>query len=75
MAKEKDILIKIGESLSKKAKVRYKSNVELANVANVGEGTIRRIFSGEQNVSIKLLKKVCDALDVKLSELLKETGN
>lgn len=74
MAKEKDILVKIGNYLGKKAKAKYKSNVELANVSDVSEGTIRRILNGDQNVSIHLLKKVCDALDIKLSDLLKETG-
>ncbi|MBN8694091.1 MAG: helix-turn-helix transcriptional regulator [Bacteroidetes bacterium] len=74
MAKEKDILVRIGDILQKKARQKYKSNVELANIANVSEGTIRRIFNGNQNTSVKLLKSVCSALDIKLSDLFKEVG-
>ena len=74
MSKEKDILAKIGDFIGKKAAIKFKSNVELANVSDVDEKTIRRILAGQQNVSIKVLKRICDALDLKLSELMKETG-
>lgn len=75
MSKEKDILVKIGDYLGKKAKVKFKSNVEFANVSDVDEKTIRRILAGEQNLSIKVLKRICDALNIKLSDLFKEVGN
>ena len=74
MSKEKDILIKLGNHIGKKAKTKFKSNVEFANVCNVNESTIRRVLNGEQNISIKVLKCICEALDIKLSELLKEIG-
>ncbi|MDP2384818.1 MAG: helix-turn-helix transcriptional regulator [Bacteroidota bacterium] len=74
MSKEKDILVKIGDYIGRTAKAKYKSNVEFANVCDVNESTIRRILLGEQNISIKVLKRICDALDIKLSDLLKETG-
>jgi transcriptional regulator with XRE-family HTH domain len=75
MAKEKDILIRIGDYINKKAKAKFKSNVEFANVCDVNESTIRRILLGEQNISIKVFKRICDALDIKMSDLLKEVGN
>jgi len=75
MSKEKDVLIKVGELIRKKAKTKYESNVELANVCDVAESTIRRILQGEQNISLKVLKRICEALDIKMSELLKEAGN
>jgi transcriptional regulator with XRE-family HTH domain len=75
MPKEKDILKSLGDYIGKKAKVKFKSNVEFANVCNVGETTIRRILLGEQNISINLLKKICEALDIKMSDLLKEIGH
>ena len=68
-------LVKMGDVIGKKAKTKYKSNVEFANVCDVSEGTIRRILAGQQNISIKVLKRICDALGIKLSELLKEVGN
>lgn len=74
MSRENDFLIKLGTCISKKAKEKFKSNVELANVCNVNESTIRRILLGEQNVSIKVLKRLSEALDIKMSDLLKEIG-
>lgn len=74
MPKEKDILIKIGDIIGKKAKTKFTSNVEFANVSDVSEVTIRRILLGNQNVSIKVLKRLCDALEIKVSDLLKEAG-
>lgn len=75
MAKDKDILVKIGDYIGKRAKVKFNSNVEFANVCDVNESTIRRILRGEQNISIKVLKRICDALEIKLSDLLKEIGD
>ncbi len=75
MSKEKDILVKIGDYIGKKSKAKFKSNVEFANVCDVSEGTIRRILQGEQNISLKVLKRICEALEIKMSDLLKETGN
>jgi transcriptional regulator with XRE-family HTH domain len=74
MAKEKDILQEIGDYLRKKAKAKFKTNVELASACDVDEKTIRRVFRGEQNISIKVLKRICEPLGVKLSDLLKEVG-
>jgi transcriptional regulator with XRE-family HTH domain len=75
MSREKDTLALIGDYIGKKAKAKFKSNVEFANVSDVNESTIRRILRGEQNISLKVLKRICEALDIKMSDLLKETGN
>jgi transcriptional regulator with XRE-family HTH domain len=75
MAKEQDILGKAGDNIRKKAKAKFKSNVEFAYACEVDEKTIRRIFRGEQNLSIKVLKRICEALGIKLSDLFKEIGN
>lgn len=74
MPKEKDILVKLGDHIGKRAKTKFKSNVEFANVCDVNESTIRRILRGEQNLSIKVLKRICEALEIKTSDLLKEIG-
>lgn len=72
MPKNSDILVKLGDYIGKKAKAKYKSNVEFANVCDVSESTIRRILSGEQNLSIQLLKRICEALNIKISDLFKD---
>ena len=53
---------------------KFKSNVELANVSNVAESTIRRILAGEQNITIQVLEQISEALDMKMSDVLKEIG-
>jgi DNA-binding Xre family transcriptional regulator len=75
MPKEKDILVQVADIISKKAKAKYKSNVEFADVCGIHESSIRRILQGKQNISINVLKRICDALDTKLSDLLKDSGN
>ena len=73
MSRKKDILIALGDYFRKKIKVEYKSNVDLAMSADVDEKTIRNILAGK-NVSIKLIKKICDCLEIKMSDLFKEIG-
>lgn len=74
MFTDKDFLIKLGNAVAKKAKVKFKSNVEFANVCNVNESTVRRILRGEQNISLTVLKRICEALEIKMSDLLIEIG-
>lgn len=74
MSKDKDFLKKLGDIIGKKAKTKFKSNVEFSNVCDVAESTIRRILNGEQNISIKVLNRICESLDIKMSDLLKEVG-
>lgn len=67
-----EFLIKLGQIISVRAKAKFKSNLEFASACEIDETSIRRILKGEQNVSIKILLKVCNALDIKMSELLSE---
>jgi len=67
-----DFLIKLGQIISLRAKAKFKTNVEFAVASEIEETSIRRILKGEQNFSIKIFLKVCNALDVKMSELLSE---
>ena len=71
----KDILVSIGDNLRKKAKAKFKTNVDFASACDVDEKTIRRILNGEQNISLKVLKRICEALEIKISDLMKEVGN
>ena len=73
MAKEKDILIDIGNLIRKKMRAKFKSNLALATACDIDEKTVRNVLAGE-NISLRLLKRICDALDVKVSDVLKEAG-
>jgi DNA-binding Xre family transcriptional regulator len=70
-----DYLINLGRIIEVKAKAKYSSNLEFAYACDINEKSIRRIFKGEQNISLKTLRKICFALNVKMSEILSETGN
>jgi len=53
---------------------KFKTKLEFAAAADVEETTIRRVLKGEQNISIKLLQQICNAIDIKLSDLFNEIG-
>lgn len=42
---------------------------ELAKICGVSEGTISNIFTGKRSPRTELLKRLCDALDVKAEEI------
>lgn len=73
MAKKKEILPEVGNVIKQKMEGKFKSNLALAIACEVDEKTIRNVLAGE-NISLKLLKKICDTLDLKVSELIKEAG-
>lgn len=75
MSKEKDILVKMSVVIAKRAQEKFKSNVEFADVCNINESSVRRILLGKQNISVKVLKSICDALEIKMSDLMKEIEN
>jgi transcriptional regulator with XRE-family HTH domain len=62
----------LGNAIGKKAKAKFKTNVDFAFACDVDEKSIRRILNGEQNVSIMVMKRICSALEIKMSELLAE---
>jgi DNA-binding Xre family transcriptional regulator len=74
MPKKQDTQVKLGNLIRKKMEGKFESNVELANVSNVAESTIRRILAGEQNITLKVLEQICEALEIKVSDLFREIG-
>lgn len=67
-----ETLVKLGNAIGKKAKAKFKTNVDFAFACDVDEKSVRRILNGEQNISIMVLKRICSALEIKMSELLAE---
>lgn len=65
-----DIAVIINREYPKK----FKTKLEFAAAADVEETTIRRVLKGEQNLSIKLLQQICNAIDIQLSDLFNEIG-
>jgi hypothetical protein len=68
----KEQLQKLGNLIKNKAKVKFKTNLEFASACDIDEKSVRRILEGKQNFSITIFSKICIALEVKMSQLLKE---
>lgn len=65
-------LLKLGMLIKIRSKAKFKSNLEFASVCDIDERSIRRIINGKQNFSIVIFSKICEALDIKMSDLLSE---
>lgn len=65
---------KLNDYIKRAAKKRYKSNLAFATACDIDEKTVRRIYSGEHNLSIKLLEKICEALEIKPSDIFRDIG-
>lgn len=70
-----EFLLKLGKEIENRYKLKFVSKLEFSFACDVDEKTIRRLLQGKQNISIILLKKICDALDIKLSELMLSIEN
>lgn len=68
----KEQLQKLGILIKNKAKAKFKTNLEFASACDIDEKSVRRILEGNQNFSITIFSKICMALEVKMSQLLKE---
>ena len=68
----KEQLQKLGNLIKNKAKAKFKTNLEFASACDIDEKSVRRILEGNQNFSIIIFSKICTALEVKMSQLLKE---
>jgi transcriptional regulator with XRE-family HTH domain len=62
---------KLAKIIKEKSKAKFKTKIDFAYACDLDERTIRRILKGEQNLSVRVLKQVCLALDLKISDLFK----
>ena len=53
---------------------QFKSNREFALHCDIDEKTVRLIQQEKSNLSLKKLKQICDAMEVKMSFILSEIG-
>ena len=51
----------------------YKSNRDFALNAGIDEKTLRLILQGKHNMSLKILKRICDALNISVSNLIESS--
>lgn len=67
---ESEYLFKIGRKIDLLYRKKYDSQNAFAKDVECDNRTIRRILRGEQNISILLLRRIADSLEVKVSSLV-----
>lgn len=67
---KKDILIKFGHRIRDERTKQGLSQEELADKANVHRTYIGMIERAEKNITLGNIKKIADALNIKISDLL-----
>lgn len=66
----KIFLKKLGKNIARIRKEKNLTQVELADIANMDDSSIRRIESGRNNSSIVILLRLAEALQVSLKDLI-----
>lgn len=62
----------IVQKIFKLALEKFEGNNSLfARKSNCSEASIRRIYNGKQRMTLNMLLKLCDGLDIDLKELIK----
>jgi transcriptional regulator with XRE-family HTH domain len=69
---EKQLLASVGMKIKKIRAEKKMSQNELANLCNFEKASMSRIESGQTNTTLLTLRKISTALEVPISELLKE---
>ena len=47
----------------------------LSELSGISQSTLTKVSKGNENIKLSTLVKICDVLDVKLSELIEHTPN
>ncbi len=69
--KQQDFFNFLGRKIEKLYIKKFSSQYAFAKEIGCDARTIRRIIRGEQNVSLLLLLKIAESLDISLSDLVK----
>lgn len=70
MSKKSKLLIKFGQKVKEERHKRGLTQEEFASKASVHRTYIGMIERAEKNITLENMKKIADALDLKLSQLL-----
>ena len=72
MISKKEILIKFGERVRELRKEKGLSQESLANQSDIDRTYISDIEKGERNISLKIIERLSETLQISLSELFKK---
>ncbi len=70
MIVKEELLILMGMSLAFMRETMAYTQVDISNETGITQNHISKIESGKKEVSIYTLKKICDALEISMGELL-----
>ncbi len=70
MIAKEELLILMGMSLAFLRETMAYTQVDLSNETGITQNHISKIESGKKEVSIYTLKKLCDALEITIGELM-----
>ena len=65
----------LGEALRRRRHEQHRTLREVSTAARVSLGYLSEIERGQKEASSELLASICEALDVRLSELLREVSD
>lgn len=71
---DSDIKVKLCKYINENFRPRYKSNRDFSLACGIDEKTVRLIQQENYNLSVNLFKQICDAQEIKMSEVLREIG-
>lgn len=71
---ESDLTVKICKYINENFRPKYKSNRDFSLTCGIDEKTVRLIQQENYNLSLKLFKQICDAQNVKMSDVLNQIG-
>ncbi len=69
---DKDYLQLVGKNIRKKREKKEISQQELADLANIAKTTLQKIELARMNPSVLILRNICAALEMDLSDLVKK---
>ena len=69
-----DLTVRLCKYINENFRPNYKSNLDFSLTCGIDEKTVRLIQQEKYNMSLKLFKQICDAQDVKMSEVLIKIG-
>jgi transcriptional regulator with XRE-family HTH domain len=70
MMKKEDVLFKIGLKIKQLRKEKNITQQDLAAICNFEKSNMSRIEAGKNNLTISTLLKICDGLEIKLTDLV-----
>jgi hypothetical protein len=71
---DSDLTVKICKYINSNFRPKYKYNLDFSLTCEIDEKTGRLIQQENYNLSLKLFKQICDAQNVKMSDVLREIG-